>query len=147
MESQEVVGMLESDTGALPDNAFKRWCDDLVDASVEAGKPMDFAKDLKDCYERAGFVDIQEKVFKIPINGWPRVPKLKRLGQLWHSNFSNGLSAFSYALLHRVKGMTQEEIEVSKATPSLASYKRPEVLLPIQTNFRQLTLDQIAISC
>lgn len=113
LESQE-LGLLECDDGTVSDtNAFKRWCDDLMEASAAAGRPLEFAKHMKRWYEEAGFVDVQEKVYKIPINGWPRVPKLKKLGEMWQDNLRNGLPAFSYALWHRVKGMAKEEIEVS----------------------------------
>ena len=113
MESQELMGVLECDNGPIPeDNAFKIWVDDIVQACVEVDRPMTFAANLKKWYMEAGFVNVHEKVYKIPINGWPRIRKLKMLGQLWHANLNDGLAAFSYALLHRTKGMSQEEIEV-----------------------------------
>lgn len=113
MESQELMGILECDHGTIPeDNAFKKWSEDIAQACIEVDRPMTFAANLKQWYIEAGFVDVHEKVYKIPVNGWPRVRKLKRLGQLWQANLNNGLAAFSYALLHRTKGMTQEEIEV-----------------------------------
>ncbi|KIM99783.1 hypothetical protein OIDMADRAFT_200957 [Oidiodendron maius Zn] len=114
MESQELMGILECDNGPIPENnAFKMWVDDIVEACIEVDRPMTFAASLKKWYMDAGFINVHEKVYKIPINGWPRIRKLKMLGQLWHANLSNGLAAFSYALLHRTKGMSQEEIEIS----------------------------------
>lgn len=116
MESQELMGLLECDDETVSDtNAFKKWCDDIVDASESVDRPLPLAANLKKWYIEAGFTDVHEKVYKIPVNGWPKVPRLKRLGQLWHANIDNGLQAFSYALLHRVKGMSKEEIEVSFA--------------------------------
>lgn len=113
LESQELMGLLECDDGTVtPTNHFKRWCDDIVEASIAADRPLPFADSMKRWYEEAGFVDVQEKVYKIPINRWPGVQKLKRLGEMFHANMESGLQAFSYALLHRVKGMSQEEIEV-----------------------------------
>ncbi|KAH7160510.1 S-adenosyl-L-methionine-dependent methyltransferase [Dactylonectria estremocensis] len=114
MESQELMGLLECDDETVTDtNAFKKWCDDIVDASESVDRPLPLAANLKQWYIEAGFTDVHEKVYKIPVNGWPKVPRLKRLGQLWQANIDSGLQAFSYALLHRVKGMTKEEIEVS----------------------------------
>ncbi|KAK1765223.1 S-adenosyl-L-methionine-dependent methyltransferase [Phialemonium atrogriseum] len=114
LESQELMGLLECDDGTVaPTNHFKQWCDDIVEASIAADRPLPFADSMKRWYEEAGFVDVQEKVYKVPINRWPGVQKLKMLGEMFHANMESGLQAFSYALLHRVKGMSQEEIEVS----------------------------------
>ncbi|KPM42830.1 Lovastatin diketide synthase LovF [Neonectria ditissima] len=114
MESQELMGMLECDDESVTSsNAFKKWCDEIVDASEKADRPLPLAEKLKSWYVEAGFVDVHEKVYKIPVNGWPKVRKLKRLGEMWQENIEDGLQGFSYALLHRVKGMTKEEIEVS----------------------------------
>ncbi|KAJ3455182.1 hypothetical protein MRS44_013782 [Fusarium solani] len=113
IECQELEGLLECDDGSVKDNAFKKWCDDIVDASITADRPLPGAASMKQAFIEAGFVDIHEKIYKIPINGWPKDRRLKRFGELWHANVVEGLQALSYGLLHRVKGMTKEEIEVN----------------------------------
>jgi len=116
MESQEPSPMPETEEGQpeIPEtNPFLRLGNELQQASDAARRPLAIAHHLRQWYAEAGFVDIHEKVYKIPLNGWPRNQKLKRIGELWHANLANGLSAFAYGLLHRVKGMSQEEIEVS----------------------------------
>jgi hypothetical protein len=113
MECQELMGLLESDDDTLTDdNPFKLWCDNIVEASILANRPLNFAASMKQWFIEVGFVDITEKVYKLPLNGWPKDRRLKRFGELWHSNMASGLQAFSYGLLHRVKGWTKEQIEV-----------------------------------
>ncbi|KAL2674169.1 hypothetical protein Neosp_012616 [[Neocosmospora] mangrovei] len=113
MECQELMGLLECDDETVTNaNAFKRWCDDIVDASYAADRPLPVAANLKQWFKEAGFVDVEEKVYKLPVNGWPRNRRLKRLGELWHANIEEGLQALSYGLLHRFKNRTKEEIEV-----------------------------------
>ncbi len=99
----------------VPDrSALRQWSNSLIDASKVARRSLDGGHNLKRWYIEAGFVDVHEKVYKIPLNGWPRNPNLKRIGEMWHKNLDSGMQGFSYALLHRIMGMTKEQIEVRK---------------------------------
>ncbi|KAM0263628.1 hypothetical protein ACHAPA_008717 [Fusarium lateritium] len=114
MECQELMGLLDCDDNSVTDdNAFKVWCDRIVDASSLADRPLTFPASMKQWFMEVGFVDVTEKVYKIPLNGWPKNPRLKKFGELWHANVADGLQAFSYGLLHRIKGWTKEQIEVN----------------------------------
>lgn len=49
--------------------------------------------------EKAGFVDLREKVYKWPIGAWPRDPVLKEAGRLnWHM-WRTGLDGYARYLL------------------------------------------------
>ena len=85
----------------------------ILDAAVDSGRPVNIGEKLKKWYEEAGFVDVKELVFKIPMNGWPPKGLWKQVGELWFQNLAGGLPALSYALLSRQRGMSKEEIEVS----------------------------------
>ncbi|GAB1312366.1 Methyltransferase domain-containing protein [Madurella fahalii] len=114
MESQEPHIGVDCDEGPVPENnALNRWFKEICDLSAIAGRPLHITPMIKQWYIDAGFVDVEEKVFKIPINGWPKVTKLKRIGEMWRLNLADGLSGLSYALFHRVKGMKKEEIELA----------------------------------
>lgn len=118
MESQEPLIDIDCDDGPIPANhAVKRWFAELCNASLSAGRPLDITPMIKQWYIDAGFVDVHEKVYKIPMNGWPRVPKLKQLGEMWQRNVGDGMSGLSYALFHREWGMQKDEIEVSTVQP------------------------------
>lgn len=84
------------------------------------GRPVDVAENVREAYERAGFVDVQERVFKMPMNGWPKDERLKEIGRMWERNFLMGLSGFSFTLFNRVYQRTPAQIEVS-----LAQMRRP----------------------
>lgn len=74
------------------------------------------AGSVKAAYEDVGFVDVQEKVFKIPTNGWPKDARLKEVGKMWENNFTMGLSGFSWYLFNKVYGRSPAEIEVRIAS-------------------------------
>jgi len=113
LEMQEPKCDVDSDDAEIPaDNALKQWFVELTRACDIAGRPISEVPELKQMFEEAGFVDVHEKVYKIPLNGWPRSRRLKEIGELWQLNLDAGFSGFSYALFHRHLNMSKEEIEV-----------------------------------
>lgn len=116
MESQEVMHPPFCEDGTMPEDwPFKDWSEHIEDAAKDIGRPLRTADKLKRWYIEAGFVDVQEKVIKLPINSWPRNKKLKMLGRWWAENLLIGLQGFSLALLSRVYGWSKDEIEVYSA--------------------------------
>jgi hypothetical protein len=114
MESQEIMSTPYCDDGTMPfDWPFLEWTKFGDDAAMEAGRPMRIANKLKRWYIQAGFVDVQEKSFKLPINPWPRDKQLKALGKMSEDNWHAGLGAFSMGHFSRVLDWSNAEIEVS----------------------------------
>ena len=130
LECQEMDEYWYSDDGSLaPDAPLVLWGKDLVEVGERSKRSLTAAKSLRGWFEAAGFVDIQEKVYKLPVNGWARDPRLKKVGDMWQRNLQSGLQAFTYAYMHRVLGKTKEEIEVflvnvrkDIANPSVHAY-------------------------
>ena len=113
LESQELGCFIECDDGTYTPGPLTNMADNLIAAARDAGRPIDMAYTIKSWFEEAGFVDVEEIIFKIPINGWPPLEVWKQVGDLWFQNIYGGLPALTYALLHRYRGMTREAIEVS----------------------------------
>jgi metalloendopeptidase OMA1, mitochondrial len=113
MEGQEVMSTPYCDDGTMPpDWSFKEWTNSLDDASMKLERPLRIANKLKRWFVEAGYVDVHEKVFKLPVNTWPRDPEFKTLGAWWQHNLLLGLQGFSLAYFTRVLGWTKDEIEV-----------------------------------
>jgi ubiquinone/menaquinone biosynthesis C-methylase UbiE len=113
MESQELMSTPYCDDGTMsPDCPFLEWTKFGDEAAVAAHRPMRIANKLKRWYMQAGYVDVQEKVFKIPINSWPRDPEKKELGAMSEQNWLAGVQAFTLAYFSRILEWTKEEIEV-----------------------------------
>jgi hypothetical protein len=112
-ECQELYPTTYCDDGTMPDNhPFCEWSKTQDEAAMKLGKPLRVANKLKKWMRDAGFVDVHEEIFKMPINQWPRDPQYKMLGRFWGQMFLEGLQAFSLALFTRAFGWTKEEIEV-----------------------------------
>ncbi|KAJ9143021.1 S-adenosyl-L-methionine-dependent methyltransferase [Pleurostoma richardsiae] len=113
LELADIDASYESDDGTLTEShAVKRWRRLLAEAAKERGRPFNEPKTYKAALEDLGFVDVQEVLHKWPLNPWPRDKKLKELGAWTFQNVSDGIEAFSLALLSRVLGWSREEIEV-----------------------------------
>lgn len=124
MESQEVSSLPFCDDDTMTEEwRFNEWSRHLDDASVMCNRPLSTGKHLKQWYIDAGFVDVQEKIIKLPVNTWPKNKNLKMLGQLWNEHLNIGLDSFSLALFSRVLGWSQEQIEVNNSFLSVVFLK------------------------
>ena len=98
-----------------PDWPGRELIDNLVEGSdlVDPPRPLRIADKIANWMRQAGYVDIHERIDKIPINAWPRDPFLKQLGRCWEVNLLEGLAASSYKILGPLGlGWTQPDIEV-----------------------------------
>jgi len=111
--SEELYPTVYCDDGTMPaDYLFAEWTRQQDAAAMAMGKPMRIANKLKGWYEQAGFVDVQEEVFKLPLNPWPRDPQFKMLGRFHERNYLEGLQGLSLAPFYRGLGWSKSEIEV-----------------------------------
>ncbi|PHH87682.1 hypothetical protein CDD83_8539 [Cordyceps sp. RAO-2017] len=113
-ESQEIDSQVACDDGTLdPQGPLARWFQELADAGEKCDRPFVLGATLKEVFERVGFVDVQQRIFKIPTNGWAREDRMKELGRMWEKNILAGLSGFSFRPFNRVYGRSPAQIEVS----------------------------------
>ncbi|KAH8651931.1 S-adenosyl-L-methionine-dependent methyltransferase [Tricladium varicosporioides] len=113
MESQEILPTGSCDDGTMPaDWPFLDWMKHSNEAAMESGRPLIIAHKLKRWYEAVGFVDVQEKVFKLPLNPWPKDKHLKTLGEMYEHNWLSGLQGFTMAPFSRILNWNKNEIEV-----------------------------------
>jgi SAM-dependent methyltransferase len=112
-ESHEYDADFSCDDDTLnPNGALMGWSHNMITAGTVVGRSLRIARYLKRDYEAAGFVDVQERIFKIPTNAWAKEERLKELGRMWEWNYSRGISAFSYGLFNRAFDLTREQIEL-----------------------------------
>lgn len=60
----------------------------------------------------AGFVDVKETFFKVPINTWPKNKHLKEVGKYQFLNYSEGYEAIGIGLFTRALKWTAPEFQV-----------------------------------
>ena len=111
MEIQEADLNMKSDDNTFhPDNIMLKSLRLLTEAFIKFGRPYQDIPLPADIMREVGFVDVEVKMFKWPINGWPKDKKIKLLGEWCYVNMASGLEAFSMAPMMRAHGWTPEEV-------------------------------------
>ena len=69
------------DDGTMP-RACKlvQWYGDLKIATEKAHRPIQFKRDTAKMLRDQGFVDVEEKVIQLPLNGWHPDKQMKSVG-------------------------------------------------------------------
>ncbi|EXF76336.1 hypothetical protein CFIO01_10242 [Colletotrichum fioriniae PJ7] len=102
-----------SDDGTLPkESSIHKYINLIRSGSKKMGRLFVDVSTLESLLVKAGFVDVELRIFKWPMNGWPKDEKYKKLGLWCHENFSSALEAVCMALLTRVHGWTRDEVDI-----------------------------------
>ncbi|KAL1995497.1 hypothetical protein VTN49DRAFT_1684 [Thermomyces lanuginosus] len=111
-ELQEYETLIMSDDDTINQAvALRQWADLLNNASEKFGKPMlDCVKHRQRMID-AGFVDVQQETYKVPMGTWPKDRRLKELGRYQLYQMLEAVEPFTLALFTRVLRWSQEDIQ------------------------------------
>jgi len=113
LESHEIYPKVYCDDGTMPPNfELLEWTRLQDKAAMTLGTPLRIANKLKTWYEQAGFVDVKEDVWAIPMNSWARDSKHKLLGKFMLWNLCQGLHAWTIQYFVKALQWTEAEVEV-----------------------------------
>ncbi|KAI1910968.1 hypothetical protein LOZ66_001960 [Ophidiomyces ophidiicola] len=112
------------------------WVTKLSEVSEQVGKPLNIAQSHKKWMEEAGFIDVQEKVFKVPIGSWARDKRLKELGRFERLHMNESVEAHSMAFFTR--GLNYS-VEQAKVTFELVKKEFNDKSLHLYTIYRFIT--------
>lgn len=117
-----------SDDGSLPEDSLLRtWGPNTLRAAEKSGRPIDTMDTMRASIEKAGFVDVHEKLYKLPIGPWPKEPILKEAGRLDYQQFRAGIEGWGMWLLTKhgaPEPWTREEV-LAYVTKLQAEIKNP----------------------
>lgn len=110
VEMQEYDAWIFSDDDSC-DRAPRtmEWVSKLDEASALFGKRINVARFHRQWMEDAGFEDVQEQVFRIPIGPWAMNPVLKEIGRVELAHMQMSVDSHTPALFTRVWGYSHEE--------------------------------------
>jgi hypothetical protein len=89
-----------------------QYLQNLRDAGERAGRPVDIAPQLKAWLEEAGFEDVTETVYPVPLGPWPKDRKLKEIGKYQYLHVPEATEAYGLRLYTQVLGWSEEEAKV-----------------------------------
>ncbi|OAG39697.1 hypothetical protein AYO21_05972 [Fonsecaea monophora] len=114
LEMQEYETHLKSDDDPELTRVpyLKRWQDEVNEGSKVFGKDLDVAKEQRERMSNAGFVDVRDDIYKVPVGVWPRDPKLKTLGKYQLGQVCSAIEPFALGFLTRYRGWSEDECRV-----------------------------------
>lgn len=86
--------ILCSDGTMKPDSILANFHKHMSDAAEKTGRVMFVTDGMRERIEKAGFVNVREKVFKSPIGGWAKHPVYRDSGRCVMESFKAGLEGW-----------------------------------------------------
>ncbi|PCG99219.1 Hypothetical protein PENO1_054300 [Penicillium occitanis (nom. inval.)] len=100
IEQTELDVRVMSDDGTLPeDSLLAGWGPNFLGCGERSGRPLNTQTTMRAAIEKAGFIDVHEKLYKCPIGAWPKDPQLKDAGAINMEHWSSGLEGWAMWLL------------------------------------------------
>ena len=105
LEVYNEVAISCSDDNTIPkDWAVIKWLDLINEALTKLGIPMFNHDTIQKDMEEAGFEDIHQEWFKVPVGPWPKERKMKELGAMFMINMLQGIEGWSTILMTQILG-------------------------------------------
>jgi hypothetical protein len=112
-EQVEMSVVPKSDDGTVsPGHIFEQWGKISVELGEKFGKSLQTVDESKKGIEDAGFINVVEQRWKLPIGGWTKDQKLKEVGLYNRIHWEQGIEGWCLYLLTHVMGWSIEEVQV-----------------------------------
>ncbi|KAM5347362.1 hypothetical protein ACJ41O_010367 [Fusarium nematophilum] len=113
-EDLELDIRAHSDVVTDPQHIYHRWNAVFQEAGEKMGKTfkIGIGSRMRDLMDGAGFVDVTERKFRLPMSAWASDPKLKEIGSFVQMFVDGGLEGFGLYLLTQVMGWPYDECQV-----------------------------------
>lgn len=99
--------MWKSDDGTVTDDhLLNDWSRISIEAAKKLGKNFEDAPLTKENIIKAGFVDVVEHKYKMPVGAWSSDPKMKEIGRWNELYFRQGIEGMCLFLLNRIMGVS-----------------------------------------
>lgn len=113
IELVDLMNPPQSDDNSIPANSqvmkfFELLTEGCTKVNRDLHSPLKWEAWLSD----AGFVNVEKRVYKVPIGGWPKSKRMKEAGVFEMETLREGLPAIGMGFFTRVLGWRAEEVEV-----------------------------------
>lgn len=100
-----------SDDNTLPeDSYFAKWAGYLYEAMEKAGRDMRINPNTSGILSEQGYVEIQEKTYKLYHNPWRTGTPDEQIGRWFNLSLTHGLEGMSMAPFTRYLNWPREEV-------------------------------------
>lgn len=91
---------------------YKQWARAFYDAGDKLNRTFRVTEQMESWPTTAGFANIEHKVYKLPLNPWPRDKNLKAQGAYTSLYLDLSLEGFANFPLGEILGWSQEQVHV-----------------------------------
>tara|TARA_R110002003_G_scaffold61_1_gene5496 strand:- start:30548 stop:31072 length:525 start_codon:yes stop_codon:yes gene_type:complete len=113
IEQLETSVVPKSDDGTVaPDSIFDQWGKISVLLGEKFGKSLQTVDEQKAGIEAAGFINVVEHRWKIPMGGWPSDKRYKEIGRYNQIHWDQGIEGWCMYLLTTLMEWSVEEVQV-----------------------------------
>ncbi|KAF2195905.1 S-adenosyl-L-methionine-dependent methyltransferase [Zopfia rhizophila CBS 207.26] len=113
IEQVEMSVVPKSDDGTVIEGSiFDQWGKISIDLGEAFGKSLRTVDESKDGIKAAGFVNVVEHRWKLPIGGWSKNDKLKHIGLFNRLHWEQGIEGWCLYLLTNYRNWSIEEVQV-----------------------------------
>lgn len=117
-----------TDDGSIaPDSILGTWGDVCTRACAKSGRNINTIDTFRSQIEAAGFTDMHEKLYKVPVGGWAKNPVLKEAGKYHKEQVMQGLEGYIMYVMTRYgepEPWSAEEVHVFLAK-ARAEFAKP----------------------
>ncbi|PSN70480.1 S-adenosyl-L-methionine-dependent methyltransferase, partial [Corynespora cassiicola Philippines] len=112
-EQVEMSVVPKSDDGTIePGSIFEQWGETSLLLGDKFGKSLRTVDESKAGIEAAGFVNVVEHRWKIPLGGWAADKRFKEIGQYNRAHWEQGIEGWSIYLLTTLLKWSLDEVRV-----------------------------------
>lgn len=105
--------MPRCDDGSMPaDYQFAKMLELVGQGLAAMSINLNGVHDIKAQLQEAGFVNIEERIYKVPLGPWPKDKLLKKVGTYYQAIAMDGLQAISLRPICKGLGWSPQEVEV-----------------------------------
>ncbi|EED22085.1 conserved hypothetical protein [Talaromyces stipitatus ATCC 10500] len=110
-EMQENDAWFQRDDGSCPEWT-QMFLEKLDEASILSGRRLNVARDQKQYMIDAGFINVHDVIFRLPLSPWHSDPRMKEIGRLRGLAMNEGVEGYSLALYTRFLGWSPNEVRI-----------------------------------
>jgi hypothetical protein len=97
---------------SLPANSqIMEFYNVLAEIGTKIGIDLAVAQKFKAMMDKAGFEDVTEEVFDLPLGDWPKGRRMKEVGLFQRFQMVEGIHGIAFGLLTRVAGWSSQRVE------------------------------------
>ncbi|KAK4986249.1 hypothetical protein LTR50_005428 [Elasticomyces elasticus] len=113
LEIADLTNPPACDDDTIPANSqVMKFFEFLTDGCLKVGRDLHMCRKWQPVIADAGFVGLTEKVYKLPVGGWPKDRRMKEAGVFEMETLREGLPAIGMGFFTRVLKWTPEEVHV-----------------------------------